>query len=203
MTIPHTAEIFTATMTLLFVLDPFGNVPLVLSALAKVPAERRRFIVVRECVAAFAILAAFMIGGRAFLDLLQLSEFSLGIAGGIILFIIALRMVFHGPEGVFGEVPGGEPFLVPIAVPAIAGPSAAAVVMLMASRDPEHLGAWLAALTIAMLATLAVLSLAPAIQRVLGERGVLAVERLMGLVLTAIAIEMLLNGVRTFAATLR
>jgi small neutral amino acid transporter SnatA (MarC family) len=203
MTMPPIGELFSATVLLLFVLDPFGNVPLVLSALAKVPAERRRFIILRECVAAFAILAAFMFGGRAFLDLLQLSEFSLGIAGGIILFIIALRMVFHGPEGVFGEVPGGEPFLVPIAVPAIAGPSAAAVVMLMASRDPDHLGAWLGALTIAMVATLAVLMAAPAIQRVLGQRGVVAVERLMGLVLTAIAVEMLLKGVRTFAATLR
>jgi len=196
------ADLFSATILLAFVLDPFGNVPLVLSALANVPPERRTRVVVRECAAAYALLAAFMIGGRRFLELLQLSEFSVGIAGGIILFIIALRMVFRPPEGIFGDLPGGEPFIVPIAVPSIAGPSAAATVMLMASRDPAHLGAWLAALTIAMLVTLAVLVAAPTVQRVLGPRGVVAVERLMGLVLTAIAIEMLLAGVRTFVATL-
>jgi MarC family membrane protein len=200
---PATTELFSAAVLLLFVLDPFGNVPLVLSAMAKVPPERRRRIVMRECAAAFGLLMAFMLGGRAFLDLLQLSEVSLGIAGGIILFMIALRMVFHHPEGIFGDVAGGEPFLVPIAVPAIAGPSALATVMLMASRDPEHLAAWLAALTFAMVVTTLVLMAAPVVQRVLGERGIVAVERLMGLVLTAIAVQMLLNGVRSFVGTMR
>ncbi len=196
-------EIFTAAVLLLFVLDPFGNVPVVLSALANVAPERRARLVVRECLAAYAILVGFMVGGRAFLEFLQLSEISIGIAGGIILFIIALRMVFHPPEGVFGDLPGGEPFLVPIAVPSIAGPSAIATAMLMVSREPEHLVAWIAALTFSMLVTLVVLLAAPALQRVLGQRGVVAIERLMGLVLTAIAVQMLLNGVRAFVATVR
>jgi MarC family membrane protein len=200
---PATTELFSAAVLLLLVLDPFGNVPLVLSAIANVPPERRVRVVVRECAAAFAILIAFMLGGRAFLDLLQLSEVSLGIAGGIILFMIASRMVFHHPEGVFGDVAGEEPFLVPIAVPAIAGPSALATVMLMASRDPGHLAAWLAALAFAMLVTTLVLMAAPVLQRVLGQRGIVAIERLMGLVLTAIAVQMLLDGVRTFVGTLR
>jgi len=133
---------------------------------------------------------------------MQLSEVSLAIAGGIILFLIALRMIFPHSNGVFGDPPGTEPFLVPLAVPAIAGPSALATVMLMASRDPAHLMAWIAALTLAMLVATLVMLSASSLQRVLGERGMIAVERLMGLVLTALAVQMLLDGVRGFVAEL-
>ena len=196
------AELFSATILLLLVLDPFGNLPLVVSALAKVPPKRRARIVVRECLFAYVILLAFMGGGRTFMQWLQLSDVSLSIAGGIILFLIALRMVFPHKDGIFGEVRGGEPFLVPLAVPSIAGPSALATVMLMASRDPAHLGTWALALTIGMSVTTLVLLAAPRLQAVLGERAVSAFERLMGLVLTALAVEMLLNGVRTFVAQL-
>ena len=144
------AELFSATILLVLVLDPFGNLPLVVSALAGVPAERRARVVLRECLFAFLILLAFMAGGRTFMQWLQLSDVSLSIAGGIILFLIALRMVFPHKDGIFGDVRGGEPFLVPLAVPAIAGPSALATVMLMASRDPAHLFTWALALTLAM-----------------------------------------------------
>ena len=191
-------ELLSAAFLLLLVLDPFGNLPLVVSSVANVTPARRRAIVLRECLFAYAILLAFMAGGRAFLAFLQLSENSLAIAGGIILFLIALRMVFHHPEGIFGDAPDTEPFLVPLAVPAIAGPSAIATVMLMASRDPSRIGGWIAALTAAMAVTTVVLLAADRVQRVLGVRGVSALERLMGLVLTAIAVQMLLNGVATF-----
>jgi MarC family membrane protein len=193
-------EIFSAAVLLLLVIDPFGNVPIVVSALANVPAGRRSRVVLRECIAAYVILLAFMFGGQTFLQWLQLSEVSLAIAGGIILFLIALRMVFRHPEGVFGDPPGAEPFLVPLAIPSIAGPSALATVMLMVSRDPTHRLAWIIALTAAMAAATIVLLAAHWLQRVLGERGMLAVERLMGLVLTALAVQMLLDGVRTFVA---
>jgi MarC family membrane protein len=194
------ADIFSAAVLLLLVIDPFGNVPIVVSALSNVALERRRRVVLRECVAAYLILLAFMFGGQAFLQWLQLSEVSLAIAGGIILFLIALRMVFRHPEGVFGDPPGSEPFLVPLAIPSIAGPSALATVMLMVSRDPAHRLAWVVALTAAMAVATIVLLGAYRLQRVLGERGMLAVERLMGLVLTALAVQMLLAGVRTFVA---
>ena len=190
------AEIFSAAVLLLLVVDPFGNVPIVVSALANVPPARRARIVLRECVAAYVILLAFMFGGQTFLQ--WLSEVSLAIAGGIILFLIALRMVFRHPEGLFGDPPGGEPFLVPLAIPSIAGPSALATVMLMVSRDPTHRLAWVVALTAAMVATTVVLLAAYRLQSVLGERGMLAVERLMGLVLTALAVQMLLDGVRAY-----
>lgn len=195
-------DIFSAAVLLLLVIDPFGNVPVVVAALANVAPERRSRVVLRECIAAYVMLLAFMFGGQTFLAWLQLSEVSLAIAGGIILFLIALRMVFRHPEGVFGDPPGAEPFLVPLAVPSIAGPSALATVMLMVSRDPTHRAAWVAALTAAMIVATLVLLGAHRLQRVLGERGMLAVERLMGLVLTALAVQMLLDGVRNFVATL-
>jgi small neutral amino acid transporter SnatA (MarC family) len=196
------AELFSAAILLLLVIDPFGNIPLVVAAMHNVAPERRVFVVLRECIAAYLILLVFMAGGRSFLLLMHLSEISLGIAGGIILFLIAIRMVFHHKEGVFGDVPGGEPFLVPLAVPSIAGPSALATVMLMASREPEHMGAWFAALSAAMLVTTLVLLASHRLQAVLGERAIIALERLMGLVLTALAVEMLLGGVRTFVESL-
>ena len=196
------AELFSATILLILVIDPFGNVPVVVAALRNVPPDRRVRVVLRECMAAYVILVAFMLGGRTFLQWLHLSEQSLTIAGGIILFLIAIRMVFPRPEGVFGDLPGAEPFLVPLAIPSIAGPSALATVMLMASRDPARIGSWLVALTVAMGATTVVLALADRLQRWLGERAVIAFERLMGLVLTALAVEMLLSGVRSFAGDL-
>jgi len=191
-------EFFSAAVLLLLVIDPFGNVPLVISALTGVAPQRRARVVLRECIAAYVVLVAFMLGGRTFMQWLQLTETSLAIAGGIILFLIALRMVFRHPEGLFGDTPGDEPFLVPLAVPAIAGPSALATVMLMVSRDPAHLPTWLAALTAAMLVATVVMLAAHKLQVALGERGMMAVERLMGLLLTAIAVQMLLDGVRTF-----
>ena len=195
-------ELFSATILLVLVIDPFGNVPLVVAALRGIAQERWARIVARECIAAYAILLAFMLGGTTFLRWLHLSETSLSIAGGVILFIVALRMVFPRPEGIFGESPGVEPFLVPIAVPLFAGPSALATVMLMASRDPANLDVWMFALSIAMATTTGVLLSAHKLQEWLGERAIVAMERLMGLVLTALAVEMLLDGVRTFVAQL-
>ena len=197
-----TAELWSTTVLLILVTDPFGNVPLAAATLRDVPRERRSRVVVRECLIAYAVLVVFLFGGQAFLALMQLSEASLSIAGGIILFLIALRMVFAHPEGVFGEAGGGEPFIVPLAIPAIAGPSALATVMLMASRRPDALPTLVTALSIAMLVMLAVLLAAERLQRAIGERGVVAMERLMGLVLTALAVEMLLSGLRTFVSQL-
>jgi small neutral amino acid transporter SnatA (MarC family) len=196
------ADVFSAAVLLLLVIDPFGNVPIVVSALANVPLARRSRVVLRECIAAYVILLAFMFGGQAFLRWLQLSEVSLAIAGGIILFLIALRMVFRHPEGLFGDPPGAEPFLVPLAIPSIAGPSALATVMLMVSRNPSHQLAWAVALTAAMVVATIVLLASYRLQRALGERGMVAVERLMGLVLTALAVQMLLDGVRTYVTEL-
>ena len=192
------SEFLSAAVVIALVIDPFGNVPLVNAMLAGVPAPRRRFVIVRECAIAFAILAMFMTFGRSFLELMHLSETAVSIAGGVILFMIAIRMVFAHPEGALGGPQRGEPLIVPLAVPLIAGPSALATVMLMASREPEKLGMWWAALTAAMLVATVILLAGARLQAWLGERAMQAIERLLGLILTAIAVEMLLGGIRAF-----
>ncbi len=188
----------SATILLLLVTDPLGNIPLFVAALRAVPPRRKAFVILRECLIAFAILLLFMVFGDRFMDALGLSDVSLQIGGGVILFLIALRMVFPVPEGVFGITPGGEPFIVPLAIPAIAGPSALATVLLLVSREPDRLFEWIGALTVALVTVAIVLVFADRLQRRLGERTVIAFERLMGLVLTAIAVEMILRGLRAF-----
>ena len=197
------SEFLSAFILLALVVDPFGNVPLVNAMLADVAPARRRLVVLRECVIAFVLLAAFMLFGRKLLELMHLSETSLSIAGGVILFMIAIRMVFGHPEGAFGPHSPGEPFIVPLAIPLIAGPAALATVMLMASRDPARLGMWMAALTAAMALTASVLVMGGALQRMLGDRAMKAIERLTGLILTAIAVEMLLGGIKAFVGSLK
>ena len=196
-------EFLSAFILLALVADPFGNVPLVNSMLAEVPAPRRRLVILRECLIAFAILAVFMVFGRKVLEFMHLSETSLSIAGGIILFMIAIRMVFGHPEGAFGPQIRGEPFIVPLATPLIAGPSALATVMLMATREPANLGMWLAALFAAMAFTTIILLAGDGLQKRMGDRVMQALMRLMGLILTAIAVEMLLGGVRAFVQGLK
>jgi MarC family membrane protein len=198
-----TTELLSAVILLALVTDPFGNVPLVNAMLADVPPARRRFVILREIAIATLILAVFMFFGRQLLGLMHLSETSLSIAGGVILFMIAIRMVFAHPEGAFGTPARGEPFIVPLAIPLIAGPSALATVMLMATREPAKIGMWAAALAIAMAIAAIVLLTGDRLQRALGERVMQAVERLMGLILTAIAVEMLLGGIRAFVEGLK
>ena len=197
------ADLVSAFVLLFLVLDPLGNLPVVASLLKQVDSRRRAMVVVRECVIAYFILLAFMFGGRRFLDVMQLSEISLSIAGGVILFMIAIKMVFKPEEGVFGESLEHEPFIVPLAIPLIAGPSALATVMLMVSREPSKLGTWIGALTAAMLVSAILLALGEKIEKLLGKRAMEAIERLMGLILTAIAIEMLLGGIRQFLQQLK
>ena len=198
-----TTELLSAVILLLLVVDPFGNVPLVNAMLADVPSARRRRVILREIVIATLILAFFMAFGRELLGVMHLSETSLSIAGGVILFMIAIRMVFAHPEGAFGKPVRGEPFIVPLAIPLMAGPSALATVMLMATREPARLGMWAGALAITMTLTALILLGGERMQRFLGERVMQAVERLMGLILTAIAVEMLLGGIRAFVEGLK
>jgi len=188
----------SAVVILLLVMDPIGNIPLFVSLLRPVEAARRTRVILRECAIAFAVLLAFVFFGAAILGVLGLSDPSLTIAGGVILFLIALRMIFRRPEGIFGDTVSGEPFIVPLAIPSIAGPAAIATVMLLASRAPQRLLEWCLAVSVAMLATAALLVSAGRLAKLAGEQGLLAFERLMGLILTAIAVEMLLRGIETF-----
>ena len=188
-------SVVSAFVLLFFVMDAFGNIPLFLAALAPVEPGRRRRVVARELLVALGVLVVFLFAGPSVLETLGISERSLSIAGGIILFLIALRMIFPQQHGTMAEEPvDAEPFVVPLAIPFVAGPSAMASVMLLVSREPLRWPEWLAALLLAWAATASILLLAPRLARVLGRRGLIAIERLMGMVLTALAVEMVVRG---------
>ncbi len=198
----ESSSFISATVLLILVTDPLGNIPLFIGLLRQVDPARRRRIIIREVFLAFAILLFFLFFGSKVLEVMHLTETSLGIAGGVILFLIALKMIFPHPEGAFAHQVKGEPFLVPLAIPFIAGPSAIATVLLLVSREPHRMWEWIGALTVAMLVSAVVLGFAEKIANFLGEQVTMAFERLMGLILTAIAIEMLLAGIETFVRQL-
>jgi len=183
----------SATVLLLLITDPFGNIPVFASALKHVPPERRARVILRENLIAFGLLLSFMFVGEKFLKLMNLHETSLQMAGGVVLFIIALRMIFPPQPSQEIELPG-EPLVVPLAIPAIAGPSALATVILLVSRAPERRLEWIGALTVTIVIVTIVLLLAERIQRLVGDRFVMAMERLMGLILIAVAVEMLVGA---------
>jgi multiple antibiotic resistance protein len=188
--------VWSAATVLLFVMDPFGNVPTVLTLLQNVDPSRRRRVIARELLIALGVLLLFLVAGQAILDFLGLQRESVTIAGGIVLGIIGLRLIFPRPEGIMGHQPEGEPFLVPLAIPLIAGPSAMATVILMSRTAPEQLGRWAGAILLAWGLTAAVLLAAPALYRLLRERGLQAIARLMGMLLIMIAVQMVLDGLR-------
>jgi multiple antibiotic resistance protein len=193
-------EIFGAAFLLLLILDPVGNVPVFLSILKDTEPRRRNRIVLRELLFALAVLVGFLFLGQYLLDLLSLDEESISIGGAIILFIIALRMIFPHPHNAYAEELGGEPFLVPLAVPLIAGPSTIATLLLLVRSEPGRTFDWLLALLLAWFVTAVILLLSNGFYRLLGPRGVIALERLMGMLLVVLAVQMFLNGLREFLA---
>lgn len=189
----------SALILLLLVLDPLGSLPIFIPIMRSVPRERRLRVAAREVGIAFAVLLAFMFLGDSFLRLMHLSERSLEVAGGVILIIIAIRMIFSHPgESAYGMETGKEPFIFPLAVPLLAGPSAMATVLLLASRQPDRVAEWIGALFTAMVISFLALTLADRIRKLLGDSVVSALEKLMGLVLTAIAVEMILSGLKRY-----
>jgi len=195
-------DIATAAVTLFFVMDPLGNVPVFNAVLARCDAARRTRIIARELIIALVILLLFLLTGNAILRFLGLSQSSLNIAGGVLLFIISLRMIFpvrmaHA-EAEFED----EPFLVPLAVPMVAGPSTIAILLLLSSSQPDRLFEWSLALFIAWLGTTILLVVSPFLMKRLGTRGARALERLMGMILVILATQMLLNGIRDFVQSL-
>ncbi len=188
----------SATILLVLITDPVGNIPIFANALKNVAPQRRPWVILREILIAFVLLLTFMFVGQRFLEVMNLSELALQIGGGVILFLIALRMVFPPPTSLEPEQMV-EPLIVPLAIPAIAGPSALATVLLLVSQQPERRLEWIAALCVTMLVSAVVLVSAERIQRLIGNSLVVAVERLMGLVLVSVAIEMMLRGIKTFA----
>ncbi|MEM6468124.1 MAG: MarC family protein [Planctomycetota bacterium] len=192
---------FSAALLLFLVMDPFGNVPLFLSVLRPVPDERRRRVIARELMIALGFMLIFLFLGRHLLAAIEVGEDSLTVAGGVILFFIAIRMIFPPPGGAFsadlGEG-GEEPFLVPLAVPFIAGPSVLASILFIMNQAPQRWPTWLAATLTAWAASGLVLLMSANLGQLLKRRGLIAIERLMGMVLVAIATRMILSGIRDF-----
>ncbi|MFO7962531.1 MAG: MarC family protein [Desulfobacterales bacterium] len=189
--------VVSAAILLFLVMDPFGNIPVFMSILKLVPPERRQRIIFRELLIALFVLVVFLFAGPYFLNIMHISEPSLRIAGGIVLFLIAIKMVFGEMESMFKGSPQGEPLIVPLAVPAIAGPSAMGTILLLMGREPSRLPEWMLSLFLAWLASAVILLLSSKLYRILGEKVLNAVESLMGLILTAISVELLLQGIRT------
>ncbi|MFH0947299.1 MAG: MarC family protein [Planctomycetota bacterium] len=184
-----------AAIVLLFlVIDPFGNVPFFIAALKGVEPSRRRRVVVRELLFAYAVMVVFLFAGRPLLGVLGISEPALSIAGGVLLFLIALKMVFPPAGRSLQEEVPDEPFIVPLAIPYIAGPSLLAVELLLMSREPARWPTWLLAISVTWVATAIIVLLGSQVAARLGTRGLLAVERLMGMILVAISIQMFLTG---------
>jgi len=188
----------SAALLLFLVMDPLGNIPLFMTTLKKVEERRQRLVVVRELLIALAVLVGFLFLGQYLLRLLHLSETALTTAGGIILMIIALKMIFPRRDASLEEDVEGEPFIVPLAIPYVAGPSAMATSLLLMSREPGRWPEWLLAVFIAWFASAVIIYFSGYFARFLGEKGLVAVERLMGMLLITVAVQMLLNGIGEF-----
>lgn len=189
-------KIFTVMFTLILVMDPLGNIPMFMSVLKTVDPDRRLWIILRESLIALLILIVFLFTGEYILKGLGLSPEALSIAGGIILFLIALRMIFPAEE--IKERQMSEPFIVPLAIPLVAGPSAMAVILLFASQYSNEILSIFGALVGASIVVTIILLFCNPLAKMLGQKGLIAVERLMGMILTTIAVQMFLTGLHTY-----
>ncbi len=195
-------EFLSTCILLFFVMDPIGNIPLFLIVLDKIPIQKRKWIILREILFAMVILIIFLFSGNTILKYLNISQFSLKISGSIILFLISIKMIFHSHQqgSIFGELPEGEPFLFPLAIPSLAGPSAIITVIILSNQDPAKIYLWLFAIILSCFLGFLVLLSSNYIAKFAGSKGIFAMEKLMGMVLTAISIEMFLKGLKEFMA---
>jgi len=191
-------DTWSAAITLFLIMDPLGNLPVFMSVLKTIEPKRRRVVLARELLFSLIIMFTFLFSGQVVLDFLNVRQESVSIAGGIILFLIGLKMIFPQPGGVTGLASDEEPFIVPLAIPMIAGPSVLAALILLANQDHSRMLDWSMALGAAWVATAAILMLSSTFHRILGERGLTAIERLMGMILIMISIQMLLDGIGNY-----
>lgn len=195
--------VLSAAVLCFLVIDPLGNVPFFISALQRVPVERHGRVVRRELLIAYFVMVAFLFLGAPLLRLLHISEPALTIAGGVILFLIALRMVFPTPERPLQEGVDDEPFIVPLAIPYVAGPSVLATELLLMSKEPERWPEWLLAISLAWAACALIVMGGTRVRGWLGPKGLIAMERLMGMILIALSVQMFLTGLEAFLAAQR
>ncbi len=196
-------DITSVAATIFLIMDPLGNVPVFNAVLSGFDKRKRTKVITRELIIALVILFFFLFTGNAILGFLGLTQSSLNIAGGFLLFLISLRMIFPQAKPVDETETFDDPFIVPLAVPMIAGPSAIAILLLLSSSQPDRLAEWSIALFLAWLGATILLLASPLLLKVLGNRGARALERLMGMILVILATQMLLNGIRDFVKILQ
>jgi len=199
----NTFSILSTAILIFFILDPFGNVPLLLSILKNVDKAKHTKIIVREMVIGLVILVVFLFFGEEFLSLFHLETQAITIAGGIIFFVISLKMIFPDPSGadLFSTKKGDEPLVVPIAVPMIAGPAALATLLVLAKTNAQYTGELFISLIIAWVLTSIVLLFSPNLYKLLKTKGLTALERLMGMLLLIMAVQMFIDGIRSLLPT--
>ncbi len=191
-------DILSAATMLFLIMDPLGNLPIVLSILKHIDPKRRRIVLIRELLFALLILMLFLFAGQSIMDFLHVQPETLSISGGIILFIIAIKMIFPSAGSITGLAAGEEPFIVPLATPLIAGPTVIATLLLLSSQNPSQLLELSAAVMLAWGGTFIILLFNGFFHKILGERGLKAIERLMGLLLVMISTQMFLDGIKAY-----
>jgi MarC family membrane protein len=192
-------QMFSMAFALFLLMDPIGNVPIFVSVLKDIESKRQRKIIGRELVIALIIIVLFYFLGDALLGFLNVTMPTILISGGIILFLIALKMIFPGRRDPDVELPQDkEPFIVPLATPLVAGPAVLAAVMLYSGQHKHEMLLPLTAIVIAWALSTVILLSSSLWKKLLGWRGLVACERLMGLILTLIAVQMFLEGTHLF-----
>lgn len=193
-------SLFSIAFTLFLLMDSVGNIPLYLSLLKNLNERRQRFVIIREMVIALGVIILFMFIGDGLMSFLQISDGTIKVAGGIILFLICLKMIFPSKNDAQERVPKNEePLIVPLAVPFVAGPAVLAAVIIFSRQHVDHF-TMISAIFIAWVASLMILLASSYLHRILGWRGLTALERLMGLILILIAVQMFLTGLQSFNA---
>lgn len=194
-------DLFAIVFTLLLVMDPFGNIPVFVSILYNLPPKRQLWIIFREMLIALFILIFFLYMGQYILAGLKLSNEALGVAGALVLFLIAIKMIFPENRAESDKSIDKEPLIVPLAVPLVAGPSAISYLILTASTHPGQINLALLGLLLAWAASTVILLLSGFLSRLLGPRVLAAIERLMGMILITLAVQLFLNGISAFMKT--
>ena len=189
-------------ITFFIVSNPIGNSPTIVALIKDYPIAKQRMILLRECFFALMLAVFFLFLGETFLKSLQIQDYALTLSGGIILFILGLKMIFINRSEDNLTVTKQDPFIVPIATPMLAGGGLLAMLMLYAKEEQNNLKVLLA-LLIAWVGVTTVLVLAPYMQLFLGKRGLSAMEQLMGMLLCMISMEMIVNGAGMFATVLK
>ena len=197
--------ILSAVITLILVMDPFGNIPLFITALKKVAPERRKKVLLRELFIALLIMLAFLFAGTKVLYWFGIEPYSMSIAGGIILFIISVKLVFNSSleEEQKNNPKEEEPFVVPLAIPLIAGPASLSMILILSAGPLSKAFLILLAILIASAFNAAVLLLSFPISNLLGKRGLIAVERLTGMLLILMSVNMVMSGIKDFLILLK